>query len=41
MPEWYPRGTALLRDPTLEQGRRQLSDQERDVLGLHGLLPPT
>ena len=39
MPEWYPRGTALLRDPTLNKGTA-FSDQERDVLGLHGLLPP-
>jgi malate dehydrogenase (oxaloacetate-decarboxylating)(NADP+) len=39
MPEWYPRGTALLRDPTLSKGTA-FSDQERDILGLRGLLPP-
>ncbi len=39
LPEWYPRGTALLRDPTLNKGTAY-SEQERDVLGLRGLLPP-
>jgi len=39
LPEWYPRGTALLRDPTLNKGTA-FSDQERDVLALRGLLPP-
>jgi len=38
LPEWYPRGTALLRDPTLNKGTA-FSEQERDVLGLRGLLP--
>ena len=33
LPEWYPRGTALLRDPTLNKGTA-FSDHERDVLGL-------
>jgi malate dehydrogenase (oxaloacetate-decarboxylating)(NADP+) len=37
-PEWFPRGTALLRDPTLNKGTA-FTEQERDVLGLRGLLP--
>lgn len=36
--EWFPRGTALLRDPTLNKGTA-FTEQERDVLGLRGLLP--
>ena len=38
LPEWFPRGASLLRDPTLNKGTA-FTDQERDVLGLRGLLP--
>ena len=34
----FPRGLALLRDPLLNKGTA-FSEQERDVLGLRGLLP--
>ena len=34
----FPRGLALLRDPLLNKGTA-FSEQERDALGLRGLLP--
>ncbi|MFO8153951.1 NAD-dependent malic enzyme [Thioalkalivibrio sp.] len=39
LPEWFPRGVALLRDPALNKGSA-FSQRERDMLGLCGLLPP-
>jgi len=35
----FPRGVALLRDPTLNKGTA-FTDKERELLGLSGLLPP-
>jgi malate dehydrogenase (oxaloacetate-decarboxylating)(NADP+) len=39
LPDWFPRGAALLRDPTLNKGSA-FTVLEREVLGLRGLLPP-
>jgi malate dehydrogenase (oxaloacetate-decarboxylating)(NADP+) len=39
LPEWFPRGTALLHDPSLNKGTA-FTEAERDALGLRGLLPP-
>ncbi len=39
IPAWFPRGVALLREPTLNKGTA-FTDAERDALGLRGLLPP-
>jgi malate dehydrogenase (oxaloacetate-decarboxylating)(NADP+) len=39
VPEWFPRGSALLRDPKLTKGTA-FTERERDALGLRGLLPP-
>jgi malate dehydrogenase (oxaloacetate-decarboxylating)(NADP+) len=39
VPAWFPRGIALLHDPTLNKGTA-FTDAERDALGLRGLLPP-
>ena len=38
IPTYSPRGLALLRDPLLNKGIA-FSEQERDTLGLRGLLP--
>src|SRR6266511_4598149 len=39
VPAWFPRGIALLHDPTLNKSTA-FSEAERDALGLRGLLPP-
>jgi malate dehydrogenase (oxaloacetate-decarboxylating)(NADP+) len=39
LPEWFPRGVALLHDPTLNKGTA-FTALEREALGLRGLLPP-
>ena len=39
IPAWFPRGVALLREPTLNKGT-SFTAAERAALGLHGLLPP-
>jgi malate dehydrogenase (oxaloacetate-decarboxylating)(NADP+) len=39
LPEWFPRGSVLLRDPTLNKGTA-FTELERDSLRLRGLLPP-
>ena len=36
---WFPRGVTLLHDPELNKGTA-FTEEERDVLGLKGLLPP-
>src|SRR3954451_13817602 len=39
VPEWFPKGVTLLRDPTLNKGTA-FSNDERDALSIRGLLPP-
>ena len=39
LPASFPRGIALLQDPTLNKGTA-FTEAERDALGLRGLLPP-
>jgi len=38
VPAWFPKGVALLRDPTLNKGMA-FTEAERDALGIRGLLP--
>jgi malate dehydrogenase (oxaloacetate-decarboxylating)(NADP+) len=39
VPSWFPKGLALLHDPTLNKSTA-FTDAERDALGIRGLLPP-
>ena len=39
VPAWFPRGLALLREPTLNKGTA-FTEAERAALGIRGLLPP-
>ena len=39
IPAWFPRGMALLRDPSLNKSTA-FTEAEREALGLRGLLPP-
>ena len=39
VPAWFPRGLMLLHEPSLNKGTA-FTEAERDLLGLHGLLPP-
>jgi malate dehydrogenase (oxaloacetate-decarboxylating)(NADP+) len=39
VPAWFPRGLALLREPTLNKGTA-FNESERAALGIRGLLPP-
>jgi malate dehydrogenase (oxaloacetate-decarboxylating)(NADP+) len=39
VPAWFPRGMALLHEPTLNKGTA-FTEAEREALGIRGLLPP-